>query len=399
MTAYPKLYLKKGKEHSVKRFHPWIFSGAIEKINQEGIQEGELVSIYSNTNDFLAIGHIAIGTIAVRILSFEDREINLDFWIEKIRLATETRKTIGLYHHKENHNAFRLIHGEGDALPGLIVDIYAGTAVMQCHSVGMYLHRENISEALKTVLGNRLVAVYDKSENTIPFKSGIEPQNGYLYGTKDQAGFMAQENALKFKVDWIKGQKTGFFLDQRENRSLLEHYAKNRQVLNLFCYTGGFSFYAMRGGAQLVHSVDSSSRAIDFAKENVALNFPNDSRHQAFAEDAFKFLEKSSQNYDLMVLDPPAFAKHKQVLEQALHGYKRLNRKAFEQIKKGGILFSFSCSQAVSKVDFRKTIFQAAAASKRNIKILHQLTQPGDHPISIYHPEGEYLKGLVLYVE
>ncbi|WP_321516899.1 class I SAM-dependent rRNA methyltransferase [Marinifilum fragile] len=395
MIDYPKVYLRKGKEHSVKRFHPWIFSGAVSKVD-EGLQEGDLVSVYNDQNEFLAIGHISIGSIVVRILSFEEREINLDFWVEKIRSACQMRKAVDLYG-REDNNVFRLVHGEGDGLPGLIIDFYAGTAVIQCHSVGMYLHREEITEALQTVFGDDLVAVFDKSEGTIPFKSGIEPKNGYLFGETDS--FTALENGLKFKVDWLKGQKTGFFIDQRENRSLLEQYSKGRSVLNMFCYTGGFSFYAMRGGAELVHSVDSSSRAIDITKENVELNFLGDKRHEAFAEDAFKFLDQSSQKYDLIVLDPPAFAKHKKVLDNALKGYKRLNKKGFEQIKPGGILFTFSCSQAVSKEDFRKAVFVAAANAGRTVRVLHQLTQPADHPVNIYHPEGEYLKGLVLYVE
>lgn len=395
MIDYPKVYLRKGKEHSVKRFHPWIFSGAVSKVD-EGLQEGDLVSVYNDQNEFLAIGHISIGSIVVRILSFEEREINLDFWVEKIRSACQMRKAVDLYG-REDNNVFRLVHGEGDGLPGLIIDFYAGTAVIQCHSVGMYLHREEITEALQTVFGDDLVAVFDKSEGTIPFKSGIEPKNGYLFGETES--FTALENGLKFNVDWLKGQKTGFFIDQRENRSLLEQYSKGRSVLNMFCYTGGFSFYAMRGGAELVHSVDSSSRAIDITKENVELNFPGDKRHEAFAEDAFKFLDQSSQKYDLIVLDPPAFAKHKKVLDNALKGYKRLNKKGFEQIKPGGILFTFSCSQAVSKEDFRKAVFVAAANAGRTVRVLHQLTQPADHPVNIYHPEGEYLKGLVLYVE
>ncbi|WP_421918466.1 class I SAM-dependent rRNA methyltransferase [Marinifilum sp.] len=395
MIDYPKVYLRKGKEHSVKRFHPWIFSGAVSKVD-EGLQEGDLVSVYNDKNDFLAIGHISIGSIVVRILSFEEREINLDFWVEKFRSACKMRRAVSLYG-REDNNVFRLVHGEGDGLPGLIIDFYAGTAVMQCHSVGMYLHREEITEALQRTFGDDLIAVFDKSEGTIPFKSGIEPKNGYLFGETES--FSAMENGLKFNVDWLKGQKTGFFIDQRENRSLLEHYSKGRLVLNMFCYTGGFSFYAMRGGAELVHSVDSSSRAIDITKENVELNFPGDKRHEAFAEDAFKFLDQSSQKYDLIVLDPPAFAKHKKVLDNALKGYKRLNKKGFEQIKPGGILFTFSCSQAVSKEDFRKAVFVAAANAGRTVRVLHQLTQPADHPVNIYHPEGEYLKGLVLYVE
>jgi len=395
MIQYPKVYLKSGKEHSIKRFHPWIFSGAVSRVD-EGLQEGDLVAVYSSQSEFLAIGHISIGSIVVRILSFKEREINLDFWIERIQSACNLRKAISVYGDK-NNNVFRLVHGEGDSLPGLIVDYYAGTAVIQCHTVGMYLHRGEITEALEKVLGADLTAVYDKSEGTIPFKSGIKPQNGYLLGETE--AFVALENGLKFNVDWLKGQKTGFFIDQRENRKLLEHYSKGRSVLNMFCYTGGFSFYAMRGGAKLVHSVDSSSRAIDITNENIALNFSDDNRHEAFSEDAFKFLDQSSQKYDLIVLDPPAFAKHKKVLDNALKGYKRLNMKGFQHIKPGGILFTFSCSQAVSKEDFRQTVFVAAANAGRTVRVLHQLTQPADHPVNIFHPEGEYLKGLVLYVE
>lgn len=395
MINYPKVILKQGREHSIKRFHPWIFSGAVSRVD-EGLEEGDLVAVYSANEEFLGIGHIAIGSIVVRIISFEETEINLDFWVRKFESACAMRKAIGLYGTADN-NVFRLVHGEGDGLSGLIIDFYAGTAVIQCHSVGMYLHREDIGNALLAVLGDDLKAVYDKSEGTIPFKSGIEPKNEYLYGGADSS--VALENGLKFNVDWLKGQKTGFFIDQRENRNLLEQYAKGRSVLNMFCYTGGFSFYAMRGGADLVHSVDSSARAIEITKENVELNFPGDTRHEAFAEDAFKYLDKSAGKYDLIVLDPPAFAKHKKVLGNALKGYRRLNTIGFEQIRKGGIVFTFSCSQAVSKEDFRKAVFEAAVSAGRTVRILHQLTQPADHPVNIYHPEGEYLKGLVLYVE
>lgn len=395
MIDYPKVYLKPGKEHSVKRFHPWVFSGAVNRVD-EGLQEGDLVAVYNSKDEFLAVGHISIGSIVVRILSFEKVEINHDFWVNRIESACRMRKSIGLLG-EANNNVCRLIHGEGDGLPGLIVDFYAGTAVVQCHTVGMYLHREEITEALQSVLGEDLKAVFDKSEGTIPFKSGIEPQNGYLFGETDS--FVALEHGLKFNVDWLKGQKTGFFIDQRENRKLLEYYSKGRSVLNMFCYTGGFSFYAMRGGANLVHSVDSSARAIEITKENVELNFPGDKRHEAFAEDAFKFLDQSAQKYDLIILDPPAFAKHKKVLGNALKGYSRLNLKGFQQIKPGGILFTFSCSQVVSKEDFRQAVFVAAANAGRTVRVLHQLTQPADHPVNIFHPEGEYLKGLVLYVE
>lgn len=390
-----KITLKSGKEKSLYRYHPWIFSGAIAKIDSD-IQEGDIVKVYSAEKTFLAIGHYQIGSIAVRILSFEDREIDSAFWEERIFQAYNCRKTIGLTDSATN-NVYRLIHGEGDNMPGLIVDYYAGVAVVQFHSVGMFLERENIAKALLQVMGDKIKAIYDKSESTLPFKAAIEPKNGYLYGQTDS--FIALENGLKFSVDWLEGQKTGFFIDQRENRSLLEKYARNKDVLNMFCYTGGFSFYAMRGGARSVHSVDVSARAIELANQNIELNFPGDPRHEAFAEEAFRFLDKSDQKYDLIILDPPAFAKHQNVLNNAIQGYKKLNRKGIEVIKPGGIIFTFSCSQVITKDIFRQTVFTAAANTGRKVRILHQLTQPADHPVSIYHPEGEYLKGLVLYVE
>lgn len=390
-----KIILKPGKDKSVFRYHPWIFSGAIAKMDKD-IKEGDVVNVYNPDHTFLATGHYQVGSIAIRILSFEEREINLDFWKERIIQACQTRKAIGLLGSPDT-NAFRLIHGEGDELPGLVIDYYAGVAVVQFHSVGMYLQREAIAQALVEVMGGQLTAIYDKSESTLPYKADIEPQNGYLYGKADN--FIALENGLKFNVDWLEGQKTGFFIDQRENRHLLEKYAKDRDVLNMFCYTGGFSFYAMRGGAHSVHSVDVSARAIEVANRNVELNFPGDSRHEAFAEEAFKFLDKSHHKYDLIVLDPPAFAKHQNVLNNAIQGYKKLNRKGIEAVKPGGIIFTFSCSQVITKDIFRQTVFTAAANTGRKVKILHQLTQPADHPISIYHPEGDYLKGLVLYVE
>lgn len=390
-----KIILKAGKEKSVFRRHPWIFSGAIEKAEGR-LEEGDVVEVYSADRQFLAVGHCQIGSIAVRILSFEPREINYDFWKEKITDACRMREVLQLANHP-NNNVYRLIHGEGDHLPGLIVDYYAGVAVVQFHSVGMWLEREAIARALKEVMQDKITAIYDKSETTLPYKAAIEPKNGYLYGHADT--FVAIENGLKFNVDWLEGQKTGFFIDQRENRSLLEKYANGKDVLNMFCYTGGFSFYAMRGGAKSVHSVDVSARAIELTNENVNLNFPGDSRHEAYAEEAFKFLEKSKDKYDLIVLDPPAFAKHQNVLNNAIQGYKKLNRKGIEIIKPGGIIFTFSCSQVITKEVFRQTVFTAAANTGRKVKILHQLTQPADHPVNIYHPEGEYLKGLVLYVE
>ncbi len=390
-----RIILKAGKDKSVFRYHPWIFSGAIAKTEGK-IQEGELVKVYNSDNRYLATGHYQIGSIAVRILSFEDIEINYDFWKNRIAQAYKMRCNLGLTTSATN-NVYRLVHGEGDDMPGLVIDYYAGVAVVQFHSVGMYLERENIAKALLEVMGDQLTAIYDKSEGTLPYKAAIEPHNGYLYGKAEN--FVALENGLKFNVDWLEGQKTGFFIDQRENRSLLEKYARDKHVLNMFCYTGGFSFYAMRGGACSVHSVDVSARAIELTKQNVELNFPGDSRHEAFAEEAFRFLDHSRDKYDLIILDPPAFAKHQNVLNNAIQGYKKLNRKGIEVVKPGGIIFTFSCSQVMTKDLFRQTVFTAAANTGRKVRILHQLTQPADHPINIYHPEGEYLKGLVLYVE
>ena len=391
---YKKIILKRGKEESLKRFHPWVFSGAIARID-DGVEEGDLVAVYTSAKEFIAVGHFQIGSIAVRILDFTEREIDDNFFYERLQRAYELRKSIGLI--RPDNNAFRLVHGEGDFLPGLVVDIYDRTAVVQAHSPGMHFARNTIAQALVKIADGLIRNVYYKSETTLPYKAQLDPQNDYIIG-----GFetnIAIENGLKFHVDWLKGQKTGFFVDQRDNRSLLEHYAKGRNVLNMFCYTGGFSFYAMRGQANLVHSVDSSSKAIKLTNDNVELNFPGDPRHKAFAEDAFKFLNGIDDQYDLIILDPPAFAKHKSALKNALIGYRKLNSKAFEKIKSGGILFTFSCSQAVNKDQFRLAVFSAAAQSGRKVRILHQLTQPSDHPINIYHPEGEYLKGLVLYVE
>lgn len=395
MSQSIKVVLKPGKDQSLRRFHPWVFSGAIKNINGQPT-EGQWVDVTDVNGEFLGKGHYQIGSIAVRLLTFVDEPIDLAFWVRKIDSAFQMRKAVGLAD-SDNTDAFRLIHGEGDGLPGLIIDFYAGTAVAQMHSVGMYLERQTIVEALKQVLGHRLTAVYEKSEGTLPFKAGLNAENGYLWGKN--TSHVALENGLKFNVDWEKGQKTGFFVDQRDNRALVEHYSKGRTVLNMFCYTGGFSFYAMRGGASVVHSVDSSERAVELTKSNVELNFAGDARHEAYAEDAFKYLDKIKDKYDLIILDPPAFAKHHNVLNNALQGYRRLNARAFEQIKPGGILFTFSCSQVVSKEVFRTTVFSAAAKAGRNVRILNQLTQPADHPVNIYHPEGEYLKGLVLYVE
>ena len=391
-----KLYLKPGKEESLKRFHPWIFSGAIARM--EGTpQEGETVEVYTSKNEFIAKGHYQIGSIAVRVLTFrQDEAIDKAFWMHRLSAARLMRQSIGLASRPDN-DTYRLVHGEGDNLPGLVIDIYARTAVMQAHSAGMHLERMTIAQALQEVMQGQIDNIYYKSETTLPFKADLYPENGFLVGGSTDN--IATEYGLKFHIDWLKGQKTGFFVDQRENRSLLERYAAGRHVLNMFCYTGGFSVYAMRGGAQLVHSVDSSAKAIDLTNQNVALNFPDDTRHSAFAEDAFKYLDHMGDRYDLIILDPPAFAKHRDALRNALQGYRKLNARAFEKIKPGGILFTFSCSQAVSKENFRTAVFTAAAMSGRSVRILHQLTQPADHPVNIYHPEGEYLKGLVLYVE
>lgn len=392
---YRNIYLKKGKEESLKRFHPWVFSGALNKID-EGINEGDIVRVFSNTGDFLAVGHFQIGSIAVRVLSFEDIEINGKFWEERLASALETRKAIGVADNNFG-DTYRLVHGEGDNLPGLVIDCYGKTAVMQAHSVGMHTCRHEIANSLVKIMGGNIENVYYKSETTLPFKAELGQENGFIIGESNDD--TAVENGLKFHVDWLKGQKTGFFVDQRDNRTLLEHYAKGRNVLNMFCYTGGFSVYAMRGGANLVHSVDSSAKAIALTDANMALNFPDDSRHKSFCEDAFKFLDASENTYDLVILDPPAFAKHRSALHNALKGYTRLNAKAFSKIKPGGIMFTFSCSQVVTKDNFRAAVFTAAATANRRVRILHQLHQPADHPINIYHPEGEYLKGLVLYVE
>ena len=389
------IQLRRGKAESLRRFHPWVFSGAIAR-TEGNIEEGEIVRIVDEHGDFIALGHFQIGSIAVRVLSFVEREINADFWKERISQAFAVRRAIGLCDRPDN-NIFRLVHGEGDQLPGLVVDVYGETAVMQAHSVGMHVCREEIADAILEASNGSVKNIYYKSETTLPYKADLHQENGFLRGGNPDN--VAMEYGLKFHIDWLRGQKTGFFVDQRENRKLLEHYSKGRNVLNMFCYTGGFSVYAMRGGANQVHSVDSSAKAIDLTRANAELNFPGDTRHEAFAEDAFKFLEQAGHNYDLIVLDPPAFAKHKDALRNALKGYTRLNAIAFEKIQPGGILFTFSCSQAVNKDQFRLAVFTAAAQSGRHVRILHQLHQPADHPINIYHPEGEYLKGLVLQVE
>lgn len=396
-NPYTTVILKSGKDQSVKRFHPWIFSGAIKKI-KGNVSEGDIVSVYSNKDEFLGLGHYQIGSIAVRIFTFEQMEIDDNFWKNKLENAIELRNRIGLFNNKDT-NVLRLVNAEGDEIPGLIIDFYNGVAVIQIHSIGIYHLREAITSILKDILGEKLQAVYDKSAKTLPFKAKIKPVDGYLYGNNQFVEIL--ENGLKFKVDFEKGQKTGFFIDQRENRLILQKYARNKEVLNVFCYTGGFSVYALNGDAKLVHSVDSSTKAIDLCKENVNLNLNSsgDNRHKAIACDAFEYLKNIKDKYDLIILDPPAFSKHRDALPRALQGYKRLNAKAFTQIRKGGILFTFSCSQVVSKDKFREAVFSGAAISGRKVKILHQLVQPSDHPVNIYHPEGEYLKGLVLFVE
>ena len=392
---YKSIYLKRGKEESLLRFHPWVFSGAIHHADA-GIQEGETVRVIASTGDFIAVGHYQVGSIAVRVLSFSDITIDQSFWRERLAAAITMRCHIGIADNPEN-NTYRLVHGEGDWLPGLVIDCYGSTAVMQAHSVGMHLNRMDICQALTDVMGGRIQQVYYKSETTLPYKAHLEEEDGFIFGHTDDD--IAVENGLKFHVDWLRGQKTGFFVDQRENRSLLEHYSKDKTVLNMFCYTGGFSVYAMRGCAKCVHSVDSSAKAIEITNNNIGLNFPGDPRHEAYCEDAFRFLEEKKDKYDIVVLDPPAFAKHRAALHNALKGYIRLNAKGIRLVKEGGLLFTFSCSQAVSKDQFRSAVFTAAAQSGRKVRIIHQLHQPADHPINIYHPEGEYLKGLVLYVE
>lgn len=399
---YKQVYLKKGKEDSLLRFHPWIFSGAISRI-EEGLEEGDIVRVMTHDDRFIAVGHFQIGSIAIRVLSFHDVEIDDRFWESRLKAALHVRQSVGVVREEGDglrvfpNTTYRLVHGEGDNLPGLIIDVYGKTAVMQAHSVGMHVCRELIAKALVKVMGDKLDSIYYKSETTLPYKAELGQENGFIYGETDNN--IAIENGLKFHIDWLKGQKTGFFIDQRENRSLLEYYAKGRSVLNMFCYTGGFSVYAMRGGAEVVHSVDSSAKAIELTNKNVELNFPNDSRHEAICEDAFKYLDDHDGKYDLIILDPPAFAKHRNALKNGLRGYTRLNVKGFERIKPGGILFTFSCSQVVTKDNFRQAVFTAAAQAGRKVRILHQIHQPADHPINIYHPEGEYLKGLVLYVE
>ncbi|MBQ7631587.1 MAG: class I SAM-dependent rRNA methyltransferase [Paludibacteraceae bacterium] len=410
--------LKPHKDESLKRFHPWVFSGAIARIvldaahSEPAPVEGELVAVHSATNELLGVGHWQIGSIAVRILAFGVDSLPSDFWTERIRAAYKVREALGLI--RPDNNTFRLVHGEGDFLPGLIVDIYAETAVIQAHSVGMHLHRQEIAQAILSAVP-QVKNVYYKSDDTLPFKAPIEgDKTGWLITNSQQPmanEFWSMENGLSFRIDWLRGQKTGFFIDQRENRALVERYAAGKDVLNMFCYTGGFSLYALRGGAKTVDSVDVSQKAIEIVKANVQRNFPRQSNHRAITADAFDFLNErinaqmandqmvNGKWYDLIILDPPAFAKHRDAIKNALRGYQRINAKAIEMIRPGGILFTFSCSQAVDKEAFRLAVFSAAAQVGRKVRILHQLHQPQDHPINIYHPEGEYLKGLVLFVE
>lgn len=395
MTQYKTVTLRRGKEESLNRFHPWVFSGAIDRMD-DGIDEGDTVRVLASDGTLCGVGHYQIGSIAVRMLDFGDTLIDDSFYMSRLSDAYRLRRVLKLQ--RDDNTAYRLVHGEGDFIPGLIVDIYGHTAVVQAHSPGIHYARDIIARCLTELPEAEIHNVYYKSETTLPYKAQLDPQNDYIIGGYETD--IAIENGLKFHVDWLKGQKTGFFVDQRDNRSLLEKYAGGRKVLNMFCYTGGFSFYAMRGGAERVHSVDSSAKAISLTDANVRLNFGDDQRHKAFAEDAFKYLDNMEQGaYDLIILDPPAFAKHRGALRNALRGYQRLNAKAFDKIAPGGILFTFSCSQVVTKEQFRLAVFSAAAQAGRRVRILHQLTQPADHPVNIYHPEGEYLKGLILYVE
>ncbi|MBO5700469.1 MAG: class I SAM-dependent rRNA methyltransferase [Bacteroidales bacterium] len=396
-----KIILNKGKEQSLKRFHPWVFSGAVKKIQGGEPAEGDVVEVYSSVGEYLGCGHYQIGSITVRILSFDKVDINQDFWNRAIEGAYNARKALGLIG-AEHTDAYRLVHGEGDFLPGLIIDVYGKTAVIQAHSAGMFLAKDAIASALRKVYGRELAAIYDKSEGTAPFKAGLDLKDGYIYREEDVEDAQAVlENGNKFWVNWVEGQKTGFFLDQRDNRALVKKYARGKNVLNLFCYTGGFSIYALNGGAAHVDSVDSSRKAMDMVVKNVELNgFTEGVEHTSYCEDAIEFMRKCEGNkYDLMIVDPPAFAKHRGALDNALRAYKRLNALAIEKVKPGGIVFTYSCSQVVDKINFALAVFSAAAQTGRRVRILHRLTQPADHPVNIYHPEGEYLKGLVLLVE
>jgi 23S rRNA (cytosine1962-C5)-methyltransferase len=389
------LQLKKGKEKSIERKHPWIFSGAIGQIKGQP-EEGDTVRLENHEGRFIAMGHYQKSSLALRILSFEEVAIDAAFWHHKLSAAIHTRQICGLSQRADT-NVYRLVHGEGDGLPGLIVDYYNGLVVMQCHSVGMYNARQIIADALVKILGDKLHSIYDKSEGTIPFKADTTAENGFLYGQTDNSEVI--EYGHRFLIEPVDGQKTGFFIDQRENRKLLQQYVKDKKVLNTFCYSGGFSVFALEAGATHVTSVDSSAKAIALVDKNIELNFGKTDKHLSVGNDVGAFLTNDTEKYDVIILDPPAYAKHNNALDNALKGYARLNKKGFEALNKGGILFTFSCSQVVTKDDFRRAVFTAAAQSGKTVKILHQLHQPEDHPISIYHPEGEYLKGFVLYVE
>lgn len=388
--------LKKGKEQSVRRYHPWVFSGAVNSLRGNP-KEGDVAEVFASDGTYLATGHWSPGSIAVRIFSFTKCNADREFFRKRLAEAMQYRVNAGIAGRADT-TVWRLVHGEGDGLPGLIVDIYGNVAVMQAHTAGFWHIREMIAGLLPEVTGGLVTAVYDKSEGTLPFMAKLNPSNGYLVGGNGEPGTVVSENGFRFRVDWEKGQKTGFFIDQRDSRSLLAQYSNGRRVLNMFGYTGGFSVYAMKN-AELVHTVDSSAAATALADENVKLNFGDDPRHRSFATDAFAFLSGMEREYDLIILDPPAFAKHQTALNQALQGYRRLNALAIQKIRPGGLLFTYSCSQVVSRDDFRRSVFVAAANTGRNVRILYQTGQPADHPVNIYHPESEYLKGLVLYIE
>ncbi len=394
------VHLRRGKEESLLRRHPWVFSGAIDRIveGDKPLSEGDVVDVITKGGEFIARGHYQIGSIAVRVLTFDDVAIDAKWWEERIACAKQLRESLGMVEN-EATTCYRLVHGEGDLLPGLVIDIYGRTAVVQCHSVGMYHSRLLIADAIRKAYGEEIEAIYDKSSQTLPFKADLGAIDGYLWGRSENPDAVVLENGLKFKVNWEEGQKTGFFIDQRVNRDLVRQYSRGRKVLNTFCYTGGFSVAALAGGAREVVSIDLSERAVKLADENVRLNFGDEAKHEAIACNAVEYLKDIESDYDLIILDPPAFAKHHKVLGNALQGYKKINARALQKIRPGGILFTFSCSQAVSRELFRTTIFTAAAIAGRKVRIIGQLTQPADHPINIYHPEGEYLKGLVVYVE
>ena len=400
MSKLACVHLRRGKEESLLRRHPWVFSGAIDHIAEgdKALAEGDVVDVITKGGEFIARGHYQIGSIAVRVLTFEEEAIDARWWEERIAHAKALRESLGMVNNTDT-TCYRLVHGEGDLLPGLVVDVYGRTAVVQCHSVGMYHSRLLIAEAIRKAYGEEIEAIYDKSSQTLPFKADLGAIDGYLWGRSENPDAVVLENGLKFKVNWEEGQKTGFFIDQRVNRDLVRQYSRGRKVLNTFCYTGGFSVAALAGGATEVVSIDLSERAVKLADENVRLNFGQEAKHEAIACNAVEYLKDIDSDYDLIILDPPAFAKHHKVLGNALQGYKKINARALQKIRPGGILFTFSCSQAVSRELFRTTIFTAAAIARRKVRIIGQLTQPADHPINIYHPEGEYLKGLVVYVE